>query len=145
RASAGEDLEVLMEQEKIIRTRAEVDRMISLAGSKGDALIENVLGSKQDYIVDFRRIDHPPPAPGSKVDDLPVDDAIIDTLRKKGIENLYAFQEEALKGILRGKDVVITAPTASGKTEAFTIPILQKISEEVSHFGSLRPSEGGKI
>ena len=119
--------------------------MISTAGRQGDALIENVLGSKQDYIVDFRRIDHPTPAPGSKIDDLPVDDAIIGTLRKKGIENLYAFQEEALKSILRGKDVVITAPTASGKTEAFTIPILQKISEDVSHFGSLRPSEGGKI
>ena len=31
---------------------------------------------------------------------------------------------------MQGKDVVIVAPTASGKTEAFCIPIVQKISEE---------------
>ena len=52
-----------------------------------------------------------------------------------------------MKDVLRGKDVVITAPTASGKTEAFTIPVIQKIAEQHIgvRFGSLRPAEGHRI
>lgn len=44
-----------------------------------------------------------------------------------------------------GIDTVIIAPTASGKTEAFCIPILQKISEVVSYVGTLQDSMKGKI
>ena len=59
-------------------------------------------------------------------------------LSKKGIKRLYTFQEESINKILRGKNTVIVAPTASGKTEAFCIPILQKISEVIcsSHLSS---------
>ena len=77
---------------------------------------------------------------------LPVDQSLIDAPFAKKIERLYKFQEESLRQILCGKDVVIVAPTASGKTEAFSIPIIQKISEEISHFSSFRPKscEKGK-
>lgn len=41
--------------------------------------------------------------------------------------NLYTYQAEAIKKINNGENIVITAPTASGKTKAFLIPILDKI------------------
>ena len=51
----------------------------------------------------------------------------------------FKFQEESILQIMEGRDVVIVAPTASGKTEAFCIPIAQRISIEAAHFSSLRP------
>jgi DEAD/DEAH box helicase domain-containing protein len=48
-------------------------------------------------------------------------------LIKYGISSLSKFQLDSVKTILGGKDVVISSPTASGKTEAFIIPIFQKI------------------
>ena len=139
------DLKLLMEQQKLIRSSGEIDSILSENNAAGDPLLEDTLRSQQDYIVDFRVIEEPPPEPGGEIGKLPVDDAIIDVLASKKLDRLYRFQEEAIKSILHGKDVVISAPTASGKTEAFCIPILQKIAEEVPRFGTLRPTKGGKI
>ncbi len=135
-ANAG-DLRWLMEQEKIVRPRHEIDALIS-ANKVSDPLIEEALRSDQDYIVDFRTLEEPPPEYGDATDKLPVDESVIRVIAEKGIGRLYKFQEEAVKKILNGSDVVITAPTASGKTEAFCIPIVQKIAEEFGHYAGIR-------
>jgi DEAD/DEAH box helicase domain-containing protein len=136
------DLTLLMEQERIIRPAKEIDALMASANTAGDPLLEEVLRSQQDYVVDFQAIEEPPPEPGSDIEQLPVDEAIINVLKAKKIDRLYSFQEQAIKKILQGNDVVITAPTASGKTEAFCIPVLHKIAEELPRFGSLRTGEG---
>lgn len=140
--ASADDLRQLMEQEKIIRTKKEVDAFLKSAKAEGDVLLESVLHSDQDFVVDLRTIEEQPPEYGSNVNDLPIDEIISRVLLEKGIEKLYKFQEDAVKKILQGSDIVVTAPTASGKTEAFCIPILQKIAEEVSRFGPLRKGEG---
>ncbi|MEW6605009.1 MAG: DEAD/DEAH box helicase, partial [Thermoproteota archaeon] len=136
------DLKLLMEQERIIRPATEISALMAAANAAGDPLLEDVLRSQDDYIVDFQAIEEPPPEFGSSVEDLPVDEAIINVLKAKKIERLYSYQEQAVKKILQGNDIIITAPTASGKTEAFCIPVLQKIGEELLRFGSLRTGEG---
>ena len=139
----SDDLKLLMQQEKIIRPSAEIDALMAASKVTGDALLEQTLHSQQDYIVDFRAIEEPPPELGPRIDDLSVDKAIIEVLKSKKINHLYKFQEEAIKKILQGKDVVISAPTASGKTEAFCIPLLQLVAEkQLLRFGSLRSGEG---
>ena len=55
---------------------------------------------------------------------------IIKGLEKYGFTGLLPFQEESIRKILKGNNSIISAPTGSGKTEAFAIPILQKISED---------------
>jgi DEAD/DEAH box helicase domain-containing protein len=139
------DLKLLMEQERIIRPAKEINALMAAANAAGDPLLEEVLRSQEDYVVDFQAIEEPPPEPGSGVEDLPVDETIISVLKAKKIDWLHSFQEQAVKKILQGSDVVITAPAASGKTEAFCIPILQKIAEELPRFGSLRAGEGNKV
>jgi len=48
---------------------------------------------------------------------------------KIGFERLYDFQERSIEAILDGDDTVITAATGRGKTEAWLIPILDRILE----------------
>lgn len=42
-------------------------------------------------------------------------------------KGIYEYQKEAYDKIIRGKDVAITAPTGSGKTLSFLMPIIQRI------------------
>ncbi|MBD0299961.1 MAG: DEAD/DEAH box helicase, partial [Nitrososphaera sp.] len=139
----ADDLKLLMQQEKIIRPWAEIDSLMTASKATDDPLLEQTLRSQQDYIVDFQAIEEPPPELGSRIDDGLVDEAMIEVLKAKKINHLYKFQEEAIKEVLQGKDVVITAPTASGKTEAFCIPVLQEVAaKQLLRFGSLRSGEG---
>jgi DEAD/DEAH box helicase domain-containing protein len=140
-----QDLESLVEQERLLRPTSEVDSLLYRNDAKENELLKATIYSKKDYVVDFRVIQEPNPEIGSELTVLPIEKGIINALSARGIKRLYKFQEESIKQILLGKDVVIVAPTASGKTEAFCIPIVQKISEEISRFSSLRPKVGGKV
>lgn len=48
-------------------------------------------------------------------------------LRTKGLTHLYQHQADAVVKALAGANVVVQAPTASGKTLAFQIPMMQRI------------------
>ncbi|MCI2415210.1 MAG: DEAD/DEAH box helicase [Candidatus Aramenus sp.] len=65
------------------------------------------------------------PDAGAYVDELPVDPKLKEVLKGLGFARLYKFQEEAVKEILKGKNVLIVSGTGTGKTEAFLIPVLQ--------------------
>ena len=134
-----QDLESVIEQERLVRPFSEIKELIRKNGAVGNKLLENVLRSKKDYIVNFIVLEEPEPEAGREFQSLPIDEGIVASLCKRNIRRLYKFQEESILQILGGKDVVIVAPTASGKTEAFCIPIVQRISVEAAHFSSLRP------
>jgi ATP-dependent RNA helicase RhlE len=48
-------------------------------------------------------------------------------LKKLGFEEAYPIQEKAIPFLLKGKDLLGIAPTGSGKTIAYALPILEKI------------------
>lgn len=50
-------------------------------------------------------------------------------LDEKGVR-LYTHQAEAINSIQEGRDAVITTPTASGKTLAFNVPVLETLMED---------------
>jgi DEAD/DEAH box helicase domain-containing protein len=115
----------------IVRDKKEIEKMI--ANYSPDQLTRDILYSKKDYVSYYKTIKEPEPEMGASVDELGLDDGIVQYLHQKKIERFYKFQEEAIHEILYGQNVVITAPTASGKTEAFTIPIIQKIVNDGRH------------
>ena len=115
----------------IVRDKNEIDEMI--ANHAPDQITRDVLFSKKDYISFYKTIKEPDPQIGAKIEDAGLDDQIVQYLHQKKITRFYKFQEESIREILYGKNVVITAPTASGKTEAFSLPILQKIANDRIH------------
>ena len=59
------------------------------------------------------------------LDELPLNQEMLDVFRDEGIRFLYEYQKEALEHIFRGKSVVVSVPTASGKTMLGYLAILR--------------------
>lgn len=54
-------------------------------------------------------------------------------MNKLGLNAPTAIQQQCVPEILNGRDCIGAAKTGSGKTFAFALPILQKLSEEPTH------------
>ena len=52
---------------------------------------------------------------------------------EKGFEKPSPIQEESIPVALAGRDILARAKNGTGKTAAFTIPILQKIDTSQNH------------
>ncbi|XP_043601284.1 probable ATP-dependent RNA helicase DDX56 isoform X2 [Bombus pyrosoma] len=59
--------------------------------------------------------------------ELELDDRILKAISKLGWVEPTLIQEKAIPLMMEGKDILIRARTGSGKTAAFTIPLIQKI------------------
>jgi superfamily II DNA/RNA helicase len=67
--------------------------------------------------------------------DLGVSSAVVAALSRRGISEPFAVQRHVVPDVLAGHDVLVKAPTGSGKTFAFGIPLADRI--EATH---ARPS-----
>ncbi len=55
---------------------------------------------------------------------------LVDGLRRLGISNLYSHQAEAFEVLENGQNIVVATGTASGKTLAYNLPILNHLLQE---------------
>ena len=109
----------------MIRSAGEIKEIIGR--NRPGPVTRAVLHSRLDYIAHYTVIGGTEPAMGAAVDEIVQEKGMAELLKNMGIARFYAFQEEAVREITRGGNVVIEAPTASGKTEAFAVPIIQGI------------------
>ena len=119
-----------LKEEGIVRDENEIKEMIGK--NNPDKITEEILFSKKDYISQYKVLSNPEPEMGCKVEELGLDESITSHLTELKIEQFYKFQEESIREITFGENVVIEAPTASGKTEAFLIPVIQRIKKEAN-------------
>ena len=61
-----------------------------------------------------------------------LDARLCDILRQRGIDQLYTHQAAAIEHALAGRHVVVTTPTASGKTLCYNAPVLSTILRDPS-------------
>ncbi len=59
-----------------------------------------------------------------------IDLRLMQALRQRGIEQLYLHQSRAVEAVLRGENVVVVTPTASGKTLCYNLPVLNRLLAE---------------
>ncbi len=52
---------------------------------------------------------------------------VTSALQRRGVEQLYSHQAEAIDHVLAGRHVVVVTPTASGKTLCYNAPVLSAI------------------
>ena len=63
-------------------------------------------------------------------EDLNLNKWIIDQCKQIGYKTPTPIQYECIPRILKGEDIIGCAKTGSGKTAAFALPIVQKLSED---------------
>jgi len=69
------------------------------------------------------------PATSAQYTSIPLHPLLDSYLKRSGIR-LYRHQAEAIEAFRAGHDLIITTPTASGKTLAFNIPVLETLLED---------------
>lgn len=57
---------------------------------------------------------------------------LVDALKSRGIERPYIHQAKAIEHVLKGEDVVVVTPTASGKTLCYNVPVIGEILDNPS-------------
>ncbi len=116
----------LPESQKKLREELEKN---SISYEELPEALKKISAIKGISVVKYRLFREEELEPGKRPEELPLHLKLKEYLKKKGIERLYRFQELAFRYISEGKDVLIEAPTGSGKTEAFTLPVVNEILE----------------
>ena len=63
---------------------------------------------------------------------LPVDAAIFQAVEQMGFQKMTEVQRKEITPMLTGRDVIAKAPTGTGKTCAFGIPLIQRVDTDSS-------------
>ncbi len=113
-----------------VQSEAEILKIIKQGGLEPsnvpESIREMILGGR-DYLVSYRYIPASDAEYGISLEALKIPAQLKKILSKKGFSRLYKFQEDSFNAISEGKDVIIAAPTAQGKTEGFVLPIIRNI------------------
>ncbi|MCX6546238.1 MAG: DEAD/DEAH box helicase [Acidobacteria bacterium] len=82
------------------------------------------------FITAVRRV----PEEEARYEDFPagIDPRLRAALASRGIEQLYTHQARAIEHALAGRHVVVTTPTASGKTLCYNVPVMNGILADPS-------------
>lgn len=113
-----------------VQSESEIKRVVTQGGldvGKLPPAIRDMVIQGRDYLVSYRYIPSSDADYGLSIEELKIPSSLKKIISKKGISHLYKFQEESFNAISDGKDVIIAAPTAQGKTEGFVLPIIRNI------------------
>ena len=66
-----------------------------------------------------------------KFAELGVKEAVLTVLKKTGIIEATPVQEAAIPVVRSGRDVIVQAPTGTGKTIAFLLPLMERMKSDI--------------
>ncbi len=59
-----------------------------------------------------------------------LDPRIVESLRSRGVQQLYSHQARAFETAAKGENLVVVTPAASGKTLCYNLPVLQALVQQ---------------
>ena len=65
--------------------------------------------------------------------DLGLNSVFVNAVEEKGYAKPTPIQEKVIPWVLKGKDILASAQTGTGKTAGFTLPLLQRLSKQKHH------------
>jgi len=71
-----------------------------------------------------------PPRPAVYGPDLPFPDHLLERMKRLGLDRLYSHQVEALQCLRRGSHVLVSTPTASGKSLIYNLAVMEELSQD---------------
>ncbi|HUS59937.1 MAG TPA: DEAD/DEAH box helicase [Nevskiaceae bacterium] len=77
-------------------------------------------------------VDETPYVPANSFSDFPLNETVKRNVLARGFGKPTAIQDKAILPILKGKDLVGIANTGTGKTAAFLLPLITKVSRDRS-------------
>ena len=116
------------------KTKEEKRKLIQDGGydpQKIPYAIKNIINNPDIELIYYGFLEQKSPKQSSTKIQFP--EKLSSFLSKNNLPFLYEFQQEAFNLIDKGADIVIVAPTGTGKTEAFILPVLTQIWNEASH------------
>jgi len=123
----------------IVRNLDDIKNEVEKFGIKFDDLrptIRNLLKDRKGYVVNYKFFLEQSPEDGPKVSKV-IEGEYGHWIEENLFERFFKFQAEAIKEILNCRNVVLVAPTGSGKTEAFAIPALIRARRYAEKTGPL--------
>jgi ATP-dependent RNA helicase DeaD len=69
--------------------------------------------------------------------DLPLSPEVVKGIEELGFSNLFPIQAQAIVPLLEGKDVIGQAQTGTGKTAAFGIPMVERLTPKINSIQGL--------
>ena len=112
---------------KITGNSEKVIRDLAKKGDKIPKVLQAMVNDRSFQTVYSEKYQPRLPDTAGPLEDYILVHAIREHLRKRGIKELFQFQVDAKRLIQDGKNVLISAPTGMGKTEAFLIPIIENL------------------
>ena len=127
----GDDVDALLSRFDAVRERddaIDVDAMDDESRAEGETMVEaNARGEAYVADADETVIQVEADADPTDVGNFGMSDVTVAALRKRGVETLFPIQQAVLEPALSGQDVVGRARTGTGKTLAFSLPIVERL------------------
>ena len=123
-----ENFEKTYSQEKLPPVKSYEERKMSFLDKFSfPDFIKDLIQSDKIIVADIKETPEEIPKYAESAQMRKIEPKITKLLEKNGISSLYKYQFEVYEKIKKGQDLIVTAPTSSGKTESFLIPILEHI------------------
>ena len=118
------------EDEQIEANFQKILKKFSKTPNPVNQVVKSIINSSNHKTVYFKYLKQALPKTRNNLTTVFTNEALVSSLKSRGIKQLYLYQENAINEVKNKKNIIISTPTGTGKTEAFFLGILDTIAND---------------